>query len=111
MQAMVDAVPITPQVPAVVASLPSISPTRSALTRPARYAAQYRRQSVHADRRSPWKGVASIGPVTSCTAGMSAEAAAINCAGTVLSQPPISTAASIGCAVSIASVSSAAKFR
>ena len=35
---MVEAVPITPQVPAVVASLPSISPIRSAVTRPARYA-------------------------------------------------------------------------
>ncbi len=111
MQAMVEAVPITPQVPAVVASRPSISPIRSAVTRPARYIAQYRRQSVQADSRSPWNGVASIGPVTSCTAGMSADAAAINCAGTVLSQPPTSTAASIGCAVSIASVSSAARLR
>ena len=35
-QAMVEAVPITPQVPAVVASRPSISPIRSAVTRPAR---------------------------------------------------------------------------
>ena len=40
MQAMVEAVPITPQVPAVVASRPSISSIRSAVTRPARYAAQ-----------------------------------------------------------------------
>jgi hypothetical protein len=66
---------------------------------------------VQADRRSPWNGVASIGPVTSCTQGTSADAAAINCAGTVLSQPPISTAASIGCANNIASVSSAARLR
>jgi len=36
MQAMVLAVPITPQVPAVVASLPSIWPIFSALTSPAR---------------------------------------------------------------------------
>ena len=34
--AMVEAVPITPQVPAVVASRPSISPIRSAVTLPAR---------------------------------------------------------------------------
>ena len=36
MQAMVEAVPITPQVPAVVARRPSIWPMRSAVTRPAR---------------------------------------------------------------------------
>ncbi len=42
---------------------------------------------------------------------MSDDAAAINCAGTDLSQPPISTAESIGWAVSIASVSSAARLR
>ncbi len=36
MQAMVLAVPMTPQVPAVLASRPSISPMRSAVTRPAR---------------------------------------------------------------------------
>jgi hypothetical protein len=36
MQAMVLAVPITPQVPAVVASLPSISSMRSRATSPAR---------------------------------------------------------------------------
>ncbi len=38
-------------------------------------------------------------------AGMPAEAAPISCAGTVLSQPPISTTASIGCARIISSVS------
>jgi hypothetical protein len=45
------------------------------------------------------------------TAGISAEIAAISCAGTVLSQPPTSTAASMGWAESIASVSSAIRFR
>ena len=40
MQAIVLAVPITPQVPAVVASRLSISPIRSAATFPARYSAQ-----------------------------------------------------------------------
>ena len=44
-------------------------------------------------------------PVISWMAGMLAEAAPINCAGTVLSQPPISTTASIGCARIISSVS------
>ena len=47
----------------------------------------------------------SIEPVTSWIAGMPAEAAPISCAGTVLSQPPISTTASIGCARIISSVS------
>ena len=108
---MVEAVPITPQVPAVVARRPSISAIRSSVTFPARYCAQYRRQSVQADSLSPWNGVASIGPVTSCTDGMSADAAPINWAGTVLSQPPTRTAESIGWAVSIASVSNAARFR
>ncbi len=44
-------------------------------------------------------------PVTSWIAGMPADAAPISWAGTVLSQPPISTTASIGCARIISSVS------
>jgi hypothetical protein len=47
----------------------------------------------------------SIGPVTNWIAGTLALAAPISCAGTVLSQPPISTTASIGCARIISSVS------
>ncbi len=42
---------------------------------------------------------------------MPAEAAPISCAGTVLSQPPISTTASIGCARIISSVSIAIRLR
>ena len=53
MQAMVEAVPITAQVPAVVASLPSISLISLSSIWPARYFAQKRRQSVQAPRRSP----------------------------------------------------------
>ncbi len=44
-------------------------------------------------------------PVTSWMEGMPADAAPISCAGTVLSQPPISTTASMGCARIISSVS------
>ncbi|MCC2634032.1 MAG: hypothetical protein K0S48_1918 [Ramlibacter sp.] len=44
-------------------------------------------------------------PVISWIAGKPADAAPISCAGTVLSQPPISTTASIGWARSISSVS------
>ena len=104
-QAMVLAVPITAQVPAVVARLPSTASMPSSSMPPARYFAQKRRQSVHAPSRSPCQGLASIGPVTSWTAGRSAEAAPISCAGTVLSQPPISTTASMGCARIISSMS------
>ena len=111
MQAIVLAVPITAQVPAVVARLPSISSISSASTSPARYFAQKRRQSVQAPSRSPrWRPVI-IGPVTSWIAGRSAEAAPISCAGTVLSQPPISTTASIGWARIISSMSIAIRLR
>ncbi len=51
MQAMVLAVPMTMQVPAVVASRVSISPISSASIVPARYCAQKRRQSVQAPSR------------------------------------------------------------
>ena len=111
MQAMVEAVPITAQVPAVVASRPSTSEISSSSMVPARYFAQKRRQSVQAPRRSPRKRPVIIGPATSMMAGRPAETAPINCAGTVLSQPPISTTASIGCARTISSVSIAIRLR
>ena len=51
--AMVLAVPITAQLPAVVTRLPSISAISPAETSLARNLAQKRRQSVQAPRRSP----------------------------------------------------------
>ncbi len=60
---------------------------------------------MQAPTRSPRCEPVSIEPVTSWMQGTPAEAAPINCAGTVLSQPPISTTASIGCARTISSVS------
>ena len=111
MQAMVEAVPITAQLPAVVASRPSMTEISSSLILPARYCAQKRRQSVQAPSRSPlWRPVI-IGPPISDIAGRPADTAPINCAGTVLSQPPISTTASIGCARIISSVSIAIRLR
>ncbi len=110
-QAIVLAVPITAQVPAVVARLLSISPIPASLTFPARYCAQKRRQSVQAPRRSPRWRLVIIGPPTSWIAGLFADAAPISCAGTVLSQPPISTTASIGCARIISSTSIAIRLR
>src|SRR5438045_9303240 len=95
-EAIVLAVPITAQVPAVVARLPSISSISEGVTSPARYLAQKRRQSVQAPSRSPCQREVSIGPATSPIAGRLAEMAPINCAGTVLSQPPTRTTASIG---------------
>jgi len=64
-----------------------------------------RRQSVQAPRRSPLCDPVPMGPVTRTMAGTLAEAAPISSAGTVLSQPPISTTASIGWARIISSVS------
>ncbi len=66
---------------------------------------------MQAPTRSPrWLPV-SIAPVTSWIVGMSAEAAPISCAGTVLSQPPISTTASIGWPRTSSSVSMAIRLR
>ena len=66
---------------------------------------------MQAPSRSPrWLPVA-IGPVGRTIAGTSLLAAAMICAGSVLSQPPISTTASIGWARIISSVSIAIRLR
>ena len=110
-EAIVLAVPITAQVPAVVARLPSISRISSVSISPARYLAQKRRQSVQAPSRSPCQREVIMGPATSPIAGRLAEIAPISWAGTVLSQPPTSTTASIGWARIISSVSIAIRLR
>jgi hypothetical protein len=110
-QAIVLAVPITMQVPAVGHSFSSISPISRSSISPPRYRPQKRRQSVQAPSRSPLWSPVIIGPVTVSTAGTFALAAPISSAGTVLSQPPISTTASIGCARTISSVSIAIRLR
>ena len=93
---MVEAVPITMQVPPVGHSSCCTSRISVSSSWPARYCSQWARQSVQAPSRVPRQEPVRIGPVTTDTTGTSADAAAINCAGTVLSQPPSSTAASIG---------------
>ena len=109
--AIVLAVPITMQVPAVGANFSLTSLISCWSISPARNRPQKRRQSVHAPSRSPrWLPV-SIGPVTSMIAGRLALAAPISNAGTVLSQPPISTVESTGCARIISSVSIAIMLR
>ncbi len=111
MQAMVLAVPMTPQKPTVGTRRPLISAISCSSIWPARCWPQRRRQSVQAPTRSaPWVPL-SIGPLTTEMAGMPALAAAISWAGTVLSQPPIRTTASIGCALIISSVSIAIMLR
>ena len=108
---MVEAVPMTAQVPAVTERRPSTVSISSESTEPARYFAQKPRQSVQAPSRWPlWRPV-DIGPVTTWIAGSPAEAAPMSWAGTVLSQPPISTTASIGWAPIISSVSMAMRLR
>jgi hypothetical protein len=111
MQAMVLAVPMTMQVPAVGANWLLTASISAASISPPRYMPQKRRQSVQAPRRSPLWLPVIIGPVTTTRAGTLALAAAISCAGTVLSQPPMSTTASIGWAPSISSVSMAMRLR
>ena len=103
--AMVLAVPITPQVPADGTNWSVICAISSASISPARYLPQNRRQSVQAPKRSPLCDPGNIGPVTSNIAGTPADAAPMRRAGTVLSQPPIRTTESIGCARTISSVS------
>ena len=66
---------------------------------------------MQAPTRSPRHAPVRMAPVTHTKAGTFAEAAAMSCAGTVLSQPPNSTTASIGCARIISSVSMASRFR
>ncbi len=109
--AIVLAVPITAHVPAVVARFDSSSRMRASSSSPARYRAHHARQSVHAPRRLPSKLPVIIAPTTSAIAGLFAEIAPMSCAGTVLSQPPISTTESIGCARIISSTSIAMRFR
>ena len=96
--AIVLAVPITAQVPAVVTKRDSILSIPASSISPALNLPQKRRQSVQAPNRSPSECPVSCGPVINDIIGILALAAPINCAGNVLSHPPIITAASIGCA-------------
>jgi hypothetical protein len=60
---------------------------------------------VQAPIRPPLNEPGIIGPTTKGSTVLFAEIPPINCAGTVLSHPPIMTHASIGCALIISSVS------
>ena len=112
MHAIVLAVPITMQVPGVGASRPLIALDLARRrcgrrgSRPTAAGSRCRRRAARPGGGRP----ASARPERTI-AGTSADAAAIICAGMVLSQPPISTTASIGCARIISSVSIAIRLR
>ena len=111
MMAIVEAVPMTMQVPPVGASTSVDARISASLTSPARWPAHSRRQSVQAPMRSPRHRDAIIGPATTSSTGRPAETAPIRWPGTVLSQPPSSTAASMGWARRSSSTSRASRFR
>ncbi len=108
---MVLAVPITVQVPIELASLLLTSVISASSISPARKRPQKRRQSVQAPSLSPLWWPTAIGPVGRKIAGISLLAAAMICAGRVLSQPPMRITASIGWARIISSVSIAIRLR
>ena len=110
-QAMVLAVPITMQVPTEGASRLLTRSISASSISPARCALQRRRQSVQAPSTSPLWWPTTMGPTGMTTVGRSTLAAAITCAGRVLSQPPMTRTASMGWARSISSVSIAMRLR
>ena len=94
--AIVDAVPITVQCPALRETQLSISQNSSSLRRPARTSSQKRRKSVPEPSSLPCHMPRSMGPPGTMIAGTSALAAPINWAGVVLSHPQSSTTPSRG---------------
>ena len=112
MHAIVLAVPITMQVPAVGASRPlTASISRRVDVAGAEVAPQAPAVGAGAEPSRPDRGR----PASARSGRRSPERRptprAISCAGIVLSQPPISTTASIGCARIISSVSIAIRLR
>ena len=95
---MVEAVPITMQWPLLRAIQPSTSLSCSSVSRPARYSSNRRRPSVPEPISFCPQCPLSCGPPVTMTAGTSALAAPMSCAGVVLSQPLSNTTASIGLA-------------
>ena len=111
MQAIVLAVPITAQVPALEASLFSISPILDSETSPALNLDQYLLQSVQAPSLSFSNLLVIMGPAGITKNGLPAEIAPIIIAGKVLSHPPRRITTSTGCALIISSTSIDIKFR
>ena len=109
--AMVEAVPMVMQVPNERAMPSSISFQAQSSSVPARFSAQYFQTSLPLPSTWPRQLPRSMGPAETKIAGRFMLVAPISSAGTVLSQPPSSTAPSIGLARRISSASMANRFR
>ena len=96
MAVMVEAVPITMQVPAERAMPPSISFQSPWVMVPARSSAQYFQASLPLPSTSPRQFPRSIGPAGKNTVGRFMLVAPMTSAGVVLSQPPMITQPSMG---------------
>ena len=104
-EAIVEAVPMTVQCPALRAMQPSTSAHCSSPIRPARRASKSFRPSVPEPSSCSCQRPDSIGPPVTMIDGMFAEAAPISWAGVVLSHPHSRTTPSIGFAVMDSSTS------
>jgi len=93
---IVEAVPIVLQWPAEGADEAAASMNCSSLISPAASLRRERQMIVPEPTSSPWCQPSSIGPPESTMAGMSTVDAAMIAAGVVLSQPVVSTTASMG---------------
>ena len=93
---IVDAVPIVLQCPAEGADDATSSVNPVASISPRAISSRACQMIVPEPVRSPLNQPFSIGPPESTIAGMSTVAAAMICAGVVLSQPVVSTTPSIG---------------
>ncbi len=109
--AIVEAVPMVMHVPGERAMPSSISRQAQSSIVPARSSAQYFQTSLPLPRISPRQLPRSIGPAGRKIAGRFMLVAPITRPGTVLSQPPISTAPSIGLERSSSSASIASRLR
>ena len=108
---MVEAVPMVMHRPAERAMPLSMSFQSCIVMAPAWRSAQYFQLSDPDPSTLPCQLPRSIGPAGTKTAGRSMLIAPIRRPGVVLSQPPISTAPSIGCERSNSSASMARKLR
>ncbi len=93
---MVSAVPMVLQWPADGAEAVAMSMNFASSMRPAASRRRAFQMTVPEPTSSPSNQPSSIGPPDSTMAGMSTVEAAITCDGVVLSQPVVSTTASIG---------------
>jgi hypothetical protein len=110
-EVMVEAVPMVIQWPGERAMPFSISSHSRSPIVPARFSSQYLQTSLPLPRVRPLQVPRSIGPAGTKIAGRSIVMAPMSRAGVVLSQPPMSTAPSIGWERSSSSVSIARKLR